>query len=67
MENVKDLWENIKQRLSVENGARVQQLKLDLANCKQDGQNIVACYGPLKMIWDKLTNYDQIPICRCGG
>ncbi|XP_070040609.1 uncharacterized protein [Nicotiana tomentosiformis] len=66
MESVKDLWEDIKHRLSVGNGARVQQLKSELANCTQGGQNIVAYYGRLKMIWDELTNYDLIPIYRCG-
>ncbi|RVW88922.1 hypothetical protein CK203_045069 [Vitis vinifera] len=41
MENVKELWEEIKQRLSIANGLRVQQLKSDLVNCKQKGQGKV--------------------------
>ncbi|KAJ8645102.1 hypothetical protein MRB53_006850 [Persea americana] len=61
MENVKDLWEEIKQRFSVGNGPQVQQLRSDLANCKQDGQAIVAYYGRLKSFWDELNNYDTIP------
>ncbi|KAJ8633296.1 hypothetical protein MRB53_026632 [Persea americana] len=67
MENVKDLWEEIKQRFSVGNGPRVQQLRSDLANCKQDGQAIVAYYGRLKSLWDELNNYDPIPVCGCAG
>ncbi|RVW86956.1 Retrovirus-related Pol polyprotein from transposon RE2 [Vitis vinifera] len=41
MENVKEVWEEIKQRFSIGNGPRVQQLKSDLVNCKQEGQDTV--------------------------
>ncbi|KAA8522564.1 hypothetical protein F0562_013075 [Nyssa sinensis] len=67
MENVKDLWEDIRQRFSIGNGPRVQQLRPDLANCKQDGQAIITYYGRLKTLWDELNNYDQIPVCTCTG
>ncbi|KAJ0021463.1 hypothetical protein Pint_31254 [Pistacia integerrima] len=67
MENVKDLWEDIRQRFSIGNGPRVQQLRADLASCKQDGQAVITYYGRLKALWDELNNYDQIPICSCTG
>ncbi|KAA8515037.1 hypothetical protein F0562_018177 [Nyssa sinensis] len=67
MENVKDLWEDIKQRFFIGNGPRVQQLRSDLANCKQDGQAIITYYGRLKTLWDELNNYDQIPVYTCTG
>ncbi|PNX75889.1 hypothetical protein L195_g031833, partial [Trifolium pratense] len=50
----------------VVNGPRIQQLKLDLARCKQDGMSVVTYYGKLKLLWDDLANYDQIPVCSCG-
>lgn len=28
---------------------------------------MVAYYSKLKTLWDELTNYEQIPICSCGG
>ncbi|KAJ0009954.1 hypothetical protein Pint_34663 [Pistacia integerrima] len=40
MENVKDLWEDIRQRFSIGNGPRVQQLRSDLESCKQDRQAV---------------------------
>ena len=67
MENVKELWEEIKQRFSIGNGSYVQQLKSDLVNCKQEGQGIVVYYGRLKSLWDELNNYDSIPVCTCTG
>ncbi|XP_058003783.1 uncharacterized protein LOC131180171 [Hevea brasiliensis] len=63
MESVKDLWEDIKQRFSIGNGPRMQQLRSDLANCRQEGQSIVSYFGRLKTLWDEINNYDQIPVC----
>ena len=67
VENVKDLWEDIKERFSVVNGPRIQQLKVELAECKQQGTTMVTYYGKLKTLWDELANYEQIPKCTCGG
>ncbi|XP_058008204.1 uncharacterized protein LOC131182873 [Hevea brasiliensis] len=67
MENVKDLWEDIKQRFSIGNGPRMQQLRSDLANYRQEGQPIVSYFGRLKTLWDEINNYDQIPVCICAG
>jgi hypothetical protein len=66
-ENAKDFWGDIKDRLSVVNGPRIQQLKSDLAECKQGGMTMVAYYGKLKTLWDELSNYEQTLICTCGG
>lgn len=66
-ENVQELWDDLRQRFSIGNGARIHQLKTDLAACKQCGQFIVQYYGQLKMMWDKLVHYEPIPICMCGG
>ncbi|KAF7821761.1 retroelement pol polyprotein-like [Senna tora] len=67
MDSVRDLWEDIKQRFSFGNGPRVQQLRSDLANCKLNGEAIVTYYGKLKIIWDELSNYEQMPVCSCAG
>nr|GMD66482.1 retrovirus-related Pol polyprotein from transposon TNT 1-94 [Ipomoea batatas] len=37
MENAKDLWDDIKERFSVANGPRIQQIKIELSECKQHG------------------------------
>ncbi|KAJ0099677.1 hypothetical protein Patl1_21343 [Pistacia atlantica] len=67
MEIAKELWNDIKKRFSVGNGPRIQQLKTELAGCKQQGMAVVSYYGKLKMIWEELGNYEQNPMCRCGG
>ncbi|KAJ1399233.1 Retrotransposon gag domain [Sesbania bispinosa] len=67
VENAKELSEDIRDRFSVVNGPRIQQLKAELADCKQQGMTMVAYYGKLKTLWDELANYEQIPRCSCGG
>ena len=66
-ENAATLWQDIKERFSVANGPRIQQLKAELADCKQKGLSIVAYYGKLKLLWDELMDYDQFPLCSCSG
>ncbi|KAH9781145.1 retrovirus-related pol polyprotein from transposon RE1 [Citrus sinensis] len=66
-EVAKLLWDDIKERFSVGNGPHVQQLKSELANCKQRGMTILNYYGKLKMLWEELSNYEQSPACRCGN
>ncbi|KAJ1419097.1 Retrotransposon gag domain [Sesbania bispinosa] len=67
VENANELWEDIRDRFSVVNGPRIQQLKAELVYCKQQGMTMVAYYGKLKTLWDELANYKQIPRCSCGG
>ena len=58
-ETAKELWDNIKERFSVVNGPHIQQLRSELAQCKQGGLSMVAYYGKLKSLWDDLANYEQ--------
>ncbi|KAG8644263.1 hypothetical protein MANES_11G111801v8 [Manihot esculenta] len=45
----------------------MQQLRSDLAKCRQDGQSIVLYFGKLKILWDEINNYDQILVCAGAG
>lgn len=53
---MKELRDDIKERFSVVNGLRIQQLKAEIAECKQQGMTMVAYYG--KKLWDELANYE---------
>ena len=66
VEVVEDLWNDLKDRFSVTNGPRIQQLKSDLSACKQRGLTIMEYYGRLKQLWDELGNFEQLPTCKCG-
>ena len=59
VENAKELWTDIKERLFIVNGPRIQQLKSDLARCKQDDMTVVAYYRKLKTMWDEEERVHQ--------
>ncbi|XP_010473846.1 PREDICTED: uncharacterized protein LOC104753269 [Camelina sativa] len=61
----KDLWDHLKKRFSVTNGPRVQQIKADLAGCKQRGLTIEAYFGKLTRIWDSMVSYRPLRLCKC--
>ena len=65
-EVAKDLWEHLKKRFSVMNGSRLQQLKSELACCKQRGLAIEAYFGKLTKIWDNLASHRPLRVCQCG-
>jgi len=67
VEIAQDLWNNIHDWFSLVNGPRIQQIKSNLAECRQKGMSIFNHYGKLKQLWDALTNYDQPPTCKWGG
>jgi len=53
----KDLWDHLKKRFSVMNGPKLQQLKSELACCKQRGLTIETYYGKLTKIWDSMASF----------
>jgi hypothetical protein len=55
MEVAMDLWKDIKERFSIVNGPRIQQLKAELVECKQKGLTIVTYYGKLKKIVGRIS------------
>ena len=62
----KDLWDTLKKRFPVTNGPRIQQLKSELACCKQRGLAIEAYFGKLNRIWDNMAHYRPLRVCKCG-
>lgn len=63
----KDLWDHLKKRFSVMNGPKLQQLKSELACCKQRGLTIETYYGKLTKIWDSMASFRPVRTCKCGG
>ncbi|CAA0808872.1 Unknown protein [Striga hermonthica] len=66
IEIAQQLWPHIRDRFSVVNGTRIQQLKGELATTYQKGMTISAYYGKLRTLWDELYAYDRPVACRCG-
>ncbi|KAM7473208.1 hypothetical protein LguiB_020451 [Lonicera macranthoides] len=67
-DDVQLLWNNLKNRFCVVSGTRICQLKTSLGECKQGKTDTVATYfGRLSKIWDELTTYVKVPVCKCRG
>ena len=56
-DDVKDMWDDIRQRFSIGNGPRIHELKTLLGACKQRGHSVVHYYNNLRKIWDELAGY----------
>ncbi|XP_020270742.1 uncharacterized protein LOC109845904 [Asparagus officinalis] len=66
-EEAKPLWDLLQRRFTVSNGQRQQELKYELAQCKQTATMSVASYfGKLEKLWDEIDNYNPVPACICG-
>ncbi|CAA0834222.1 Unknown protein [Striga hermonthica] len=66
IEIAQHLWQHIRDRFSVVNGTRIQQLKGEIATTYQKGMTISAYYGKLRTLWDELYAYDRPVACGCG-
>lgn len=66
-EDPKELWKEIKDRFSEGNGPRIQEIKAELASCRQEGKSSIDYFGKLQVLWENLLNYDQMPTCKCGN
>ncbi|KMT17196.1 hypothetical protein BVRB_2g038990 [Beta vulgaris subsp. vulgaris] len=65
--NVKEIWDELRERYAAGNTPRVHQLKGELNDCKQGRESVVDYYTCLKIIWDELANYSRVPPCTCGA
>ena len=54
-EVAKDLWDIIKKRFSQKSGAHLQQLRNQLATCKQNGSSVDDYFGRLTKLWDGIS------------
>lgn len=65
-EEAKDLWDHIKRRFALKSGARYQQLRASLANCRQSGSSVEDYFGRLTKIWDSMAECLTVSSCKCG-
>ena len=65
-EDPRELWTEIKDRFSEGNGPRIQEIKAELAHCRQGNFSVIEYYGKLQMLWEDMANYDKVVTCKCG-
>ena len=62
-----EVWDDLQQRYSQNNGTRVHHLKQAIASFKQETLTVSDYFTTLKGLWDELLNYRPIPSCTCGA
>ena len=66
-DDVRKLWNDLKERYSQGNLARIYQLKSDICFLKQEGQSVAEYWGKMKGLWDELESYYDNSGCTCGA
>ncbi|KAF9684635.1 hypothetical protein SADUNF_Sadunf04G0139100 [Salix dunnii] len=66
VDNACEIWNELCERLTQQNGPRIFQLKGALANLTQGNDLVNVYYGKLKSIWDELSLHCPMPECSCG-
>lgn len=66
-DDVRKLWNDLKERYSQGNLARIYQLKSDICLLKQEGQSVAEYWGKMKGLWDELESYYDNSGCTCGA
>ncbi|PKI63701.1 hypothetical protein CRG98_015891 [Punica granatum] len=66
IENVKILWDDLKQRFSQGNETRIYQLKCEIYQLKQEGRPVSEYYSLLKGLWDELDQLLEETGCTCA-
>lgn len=61
-----EVWIELQERFSQQNGSRIFELKKALSNSHKEEDYVSVYYDKLKTLWDELFVYDLVPTCTCG-
>lgn len=66
-DQVKSLWDDLRDRYSLGNGPRIIELKAQIVDCKQRGRPVAVYFGELRKLQDELASYFKLPKCTCDA
>jgi hypothetical protein len=66
VDNAHEIWRELCERLTQQNGPQIFQLKGALANLTQGNDLVNIYYRKQKSIWDELALHCLVPKCSCG-
>lgn len=66
-DTAKEVWDDLYNRFSQGNLARIFQIKRAICTLLQEQSSINVYYTKLKTLWDELASYTSIPNCSCGS
>ncbi|XP_019224054.1 PREDICTED: uncharacterized protein LOC109205763 [Nicotiana attenuata] len=65
-ESAKEIWCELEERYGKADGARVFELKKELAHISQGSLDIALYFNKIKQLWDEIASYTT-RVCTCGG
>ncbi|XP_070030172.1 uncharacterized protein [Nicotiana sylvestris] len=65
-EYAKDIWCELEERYGKTDGARVFELKKELAHISQGYLDITSYFNKIKQLWNEIAVY-KVRVCTCGG
>jgi hypothetical protein len=67
IDSAEEMWSDIKERFSQQNGPRIFQLQKSISALSQGNHSVSSYFTSLKGLWDELNNYRPFPLCSCGA
>ena len=69
--SVKDLWIDLKNRLSQDNTPRLFELEKDISHLVQGSLSVSSYFTKFKILWDEFVNNQPFTVCTyacvCGS
>lgn len=65
MDNVVDIWKDLKSRYSQGDLLHISNLQQELASIKQSDTTIIEYFIKLRVMWDELDSYRPDLVCTC--
>ena len=63
LENVVDVWNDLKERFSQGDLIRISKLQQEIYGLRQGSLSVTEFYSELKILWEELETYMPIPCC----
>ncbi|XP_019235890.1 PREDICTED: uncharacterized protein LOC109216210 [Nicotiana attenuata] len=65
----KDIWTELEERYGKADGARIFELKKELAHISQGSMDIASYFNKVKQLWDEIASLStgRVRMCTCGG
>lgn len=67
IENVLDIWNELRERFSQVDLIRISELQSEISNLKQGSSSVTDFFTELKTLWEEIDGFRPLPICICNA
>ncbi|XP_057452732.1 uncharacterized protein LOC130744575 [Lotus japonicus] len=67
IENVIDVWNELKERFSQVDLIRISELQSEIYNLRQGSSTVTDFFTELKTLWEEIDGFRPLPICICNA